>query len=121
MTNNQSGNQRRFFRIDVQIGAKIRKKDEPIFVTISNISISGMMIISEQPLEIDAVVPIQFTLQDNTLVLQCKILRLLREENEKSVYGVEFKYLSSSDSKIITSFIFNEHKKARQRTVMGGQ
>ncbi len=108
---------RNFFRVDMDIPAKIIFKNdssnEPIEteVTIMDMSLSGIRFKTEHEFEVNKVFSIELVLnKKGTSNFSCQILRIIDFKDNLYHYGCEFVYSKSEDADLLCSFLFKKQR-----------
>lgn len=84
---------------------------EPFFSISHNISISGMMLETEQSLAMGDIISCSFYLPESErLLASCKVMRVIQPKGNNHQYGVEFLQLDEENRSLIENFIKQERE-----------
>lgn len=109
---------RNFFRVDMEMPAKVIYKKTPmdtypteIDVTIMDMSLSGLRFKTNNEFELGMTVSVEINLnRKGTSNFQCQILRDIDTKDELYHYGCEFVYSKSEDADLLCSFLFKKQR-----------
>ena len=114
----QTVNNRESFRVPTKLDAtmltEVTDEVKTLPVTILDVSISGLMIKSEQKMEIGDIVNVSFEAQNTKFYEPCEVVRALKTGDSSNTYGIKFISLDTSTADKIGSFVFNSQAKTRQ-------
>ncbi len=109
---------RNFFRVDMDIPAKVIFKKSPrdmypteTDVTIMDMSLSGLKFRTEYEFKVNKTFSIELSLdQKKYSSFQCQVIRIIDVEEERYLYGCEFVYSKSEDADLLCSFLFKKQR-----------
>ena len=109
---------RNFFRVDMEISAKVvfKKTAMDMYpteadVTIMDMSLSGLSFKTPYTFSENHTLSIELNLNKNkNSCFQCRILRIIGFENGEYQYGCEFVYSKSEDADLLCSFLFKKQR-----------
>lgn len=108
---------RNFFRVDMEIPAKIIFKDssskEPVEteVTIMDMSLSGIRFKTEYEFDVNKVFSVELALNKKGVSsFSCQVLRIIDFKDNLYQYGCEFVYSKSEDADLLCSFLFKKQR-----------
>lgn len=107
-------NKRKFFRISTEIDALLRSNEVNLPVKIIDMSSSGMRVESDHEFHDDDVVPINFDIDNNRMMILCKIVRISGNEEGHYTYGLKHHYLSSADEDKLNAYILSNQLLERE-------
>ena len=103
----KTANDREFFRVKTDMEAVLWVDSEPQPATIVDISAVGMMLATDEPLEISQLVKVEFVAQNTGFEEFCRVVRAVRRVEAADNYGLAFETMTNSQSDKLISFLFN--------------
>ena len=104
----KTANDREFFRVKADMEASLWVESELRPATIVDISAVGMMLATDEPLDISQLVKVEFVAQNTHFVEFCKVIRAVRRVEAPDNYGLAFESMTNTQSDKLISFLFKE-------------
>ncbi len=107
-------NEREFVRVPVHIETTLYQRQQPIPVIISDISVGGLLILTQQTLIPGEHVGLEFTILNCQFQVTCRVMRAVKGNTDTNAYGLKFRNMTNSQLDQIAEYVFHKQCEMRQ-------
>ena len=103
-----ASNNRAMFRVQAKIKAYILADGNHIPATITNISSGGLLLDAPGPYKVGSFLNMEFMIQNYRIIEPSEVVRVIVNDEGKTLYCLKFVAISSKDQEIIDAYVLNK-------------